>query len=215
MEVGFFIYRNSLQLGSMLKVGLTGGIGSGKTTIAKIFELLNVPVYYADEASKRLYHTDKDLIVNIKKHFGKDVYTNEQLNRSKLASIVFNDPGKLELLNELVHPPTIRDAEEWMQKQTAPYAIKEAALLFESGSASGLDYIIGVQAPSHYRIKRVMERDDVKREDVISRANRQIDEDIKMRLCDFVIVNNEQELVIPQVLELHSKLLEMAKSKAV
>jgi dephospho-CoA kinase len=199
----------------MLKVGLTGGIGSGKTTIAKIFELLNVPVYYADEASKRLYHTDKDLIANMKKHFGADIYTNEQLNRSKLAAIVFNDADKLELLNQLVHPPTIRDAEEWMRKQTAPYVIKEAALLFESGSASGLDYVIGVQAPSHYRIKRVMERDGVKREDVISRANRQIDEEIKMRLCDFVIVNNDQELVIPQVLELHSKFLEMAKSKAI
>jgi dephospho-CoA kinase len=199
----------------MLKVGLTGGIGSGKTTIAKIFELLNVPVYYADEASKRLYHTDKNLIADIKKHFGEDIYTNEELNRSKLAALVFNDPGKLELLNQLVHPPTIRDAEEWMQKQTTPYVIKEAALLFESGSAGGLDYIIGVQAPSHYRIKRVMERDGVKREDVVNRANRQIDEEIKMRLCDFVIVNNDQDLVIPQVLELHSKFLEMAKSKAV
>lgn len=194
----------------MLKVGLTGGIGSGKTTIAKVFELLNVPVYYADEASKRLYHTDQNLIAAIKKNFGEDVYTNEQLNRSKLAAIVFNDPDKLELLNELVHPPTIRDAEEWMKRQTAPYAIKEAALLFESGSAKGLDYVIGVQAPSHYRIKRVMERDGVKREDVISRANRQIDEAIKMRLCDFVIVNNDQELVIPQVLELHDKFLQMA-----
>jgi dephospho-CoA kinase len=194
----------------MLKIGLTGGIGSGKTTIAKIFELFNVPVYYADEASKRLYHTDKDLIADMKKHFGEDIYTNEELNRTKLAAIVFNDPNKLELLNQLVHPPTIRDAEEWMLRQTAPYVIKEAALLFESGSAKGLDYIIGVQAPSHYRIKRVIERDGVRREDVISRANRQIDEEIKMRLCDFVIINNDQELVIPQVLELHSRFLEMA-----
>ncbi|HEY6953613.1 MAG TPA: dephospho-CoA kinase [Flavisolibacter sp.] len=196
----------------MLKIGLTGGIGSGKTTIAKIFELLNVPVYYADEASKRLYHTDKDLISKIKHYFGEDVYTNEQLNRTKLAEIVFNDPSKLNLLNELVHPPTIRDAEEWMLRQTAPYVIKEAALLFESGSAEGLDYIIGVQAPTHYRIKRAMDRDGLSREQVISRANRQIDEDIKMRLCDFVIVNNDQELVIPQVLELHSKFLEEANA---
>lgn len=214
-QAGFFIYKKTSQFGSMLKVGLTGGIGSGKTTIAKIFELLNVPVYYADDASKRLYQTDKDLIARIKENFGEDMYSSGQLDRSKLAGIVFNDPFKLELLNQLVHPLTIRDAEEWMNKQTAPYVIKEAALLFETGSANGLDYIIGVQAPSHYRIKRVMERDGVKREDVISRANRQIDEEIKMRLCDFVIINNDQELVIPQVLELHSKFLEMAKRKTV
>ena len=199
----------------MLKIGLTGGIGSGKTTIAKIFELLNVPVYYADDASKHLYQTDRNLIAAMKKNFGEDIYINEQLNRSKLAAIVFNDPDKLELLNELVHPPTIRDAEEWMKKQTTPYVIKEAALLFESGSAGGLDYIIGVKAPSHYRIKRVMERDGIRREDVINRANRQIDEDVKMQLCDFVIINSDQELVIPQVLELHSKFLGMAKSKTV
>jgi dephospho-CoA kinase len=198
----------------MLRVGLTGGIGSGKTTVAKIFELLNVPVYYADDASKRLYHTDKDLIDSIKKNFGEDVYTGDQLNRSKLAAIVFNDPAKLDLLNQLVHPPTIRDAEEWMKKQTAPYVIKEAALLFESGSASGLDYIIGVKAPSHYRIKRVMERDGLTREEILNRANRQIDEDIKMRLCDYIIVNNDQELVIPQVLALHDQLLQLSKKPA-
>jgi dephospho-CoA kinase len=195
-----------------LKIGLTGGIGSGKSTVAKIFELLDVPVYYADEASKRLYHTDQDLILSVKKHFGEDIYTKEQLNRSKLAAIVFNDPQKLELLNELVHPPTIRDAAEWMKKQTAPYIIKEAALLFESGSVAGLDYVIGVQAPIHIRIKRVMDRDKVPREDVLSRAARQIDENIKMRLCDFVINNDEQHMVIPQVLALHSRLLELSRS---
>jgi len=198
----------------MLRIGLTGGIGSGKTTVAKIFEMLNVPVYYADDASKRLYHTDKELRASIIKHFGEEVYNGNELNRAKLAAIVFNDPGKLDLLNQLVHPPTIRDAEEWMKKQMAPYVIKEAALLFESGSASGLDYIIGVKAPAHYRIKRVMERDGLTREEILNRANRQIDEDIKMRLCDFVIVNNDQELVIPQVLELHDRLLQLAKKPA-
>ncbi len=190
----------------MLKIGLTGGIGSGKTTVAKIFELLNVPVYYADDASKRLYHTDKELIGNIKKHFGEEIYSNEQLNRSKLAAIVFNDPQKLKLLNSLVHPPTIRDAEEWMQKQTASYAIKEAALLFESGSASAMDYVIGVKAPAHYRMQRVMERDGLTKDEITSRSNKQIDEDIKMSLCDFVIYNNEMKLVIRQVLALHEKI---------
>ena len=195
----------------MLRIGLTGGIGSGKSTVAKIFELLNVPVYYADDASKRLYHTDTDLIASLKKHFGEDLYTDDQLNRGKLASIVFNNPQKLELLNQLVHPLTIRDAETWMEKQVSPYVIKEAALLFESGSASSLDYVIGVQTPAHLRIKRAMNRDHISREQVLDRAKHQIDEEIKMRLCDFLIVNNEQELVIPQALELHAKFLDMAK----
>jgi dephospho-CoA kinase len=178
--------------------------------VAKVFELLNVPVYYADEASKRLYLTDKNLMADLKKHFGEDVYTKDQLNRTRLAELVFNNPEKLELLNSLVHPPTIRDAEEWMLKQTAPYIIKEAALVFESGSAAGLDYVIGVKAPLHIRIKRAIDRDGASREQVLNRMSRQIDEDIKMRLCDFIIDNSEQELVIPQVLELHHQFLKMA-----
>jgi dephospho-CoA kinase len=194
-----------------LKIGLTGGIGSGKTTVAKIFELLGVPVYYADDASKRLYATNKDLMEDLKKHFGEDIYIDEQLNRSKLAAIVFNNAAKLDLLNSLVHPLTIKDAEEWMQQQTTPYIIKEAALLFEAGSASVLDYIIGVSSPQPLRIKRVMERDGVGREEVLSRMQRQIDEESKMLLCDFIIKNDEQEMVIPQVLALHERFLEMSR----
>lgn len=194
----------------MLKIGLTGGIGSGKTTVAKIFEALNVPVYYADAASKRLYHTDADLIANIKKHFGDGIYTNNELNRARLAELVFKDADKLALLNKLVHPPTIKDAENWMQQQTAPYVVKEAALLFESGSASSLDYVIGVQAPEALRMQRVMQRDGASREDVLARMNRQMDEAEKLKRCDFIIRNNEQEAVLPQVLKLHQRLLEMA-----
>lgn len=194
------------------KVGLTGGIGSGKTTVAKVFELLGVPVYYADAASKRLYKTDKELIQKMKQHFGDDIYNEDELNRTKLAAAVFNNPEKLELLNSLVHPPTIRDAEAWMKAQTAPYIVKEAALLFESGSVSGLDYVIGVYAPTHIRLKRTMERDHSSREEVISRMDRQISEEIKMRLCDTVVVNNDQQLVIPQVLQLHNDFLLRSKT---
>lgn len=197
-----------------LKIGLTGGIGSGKTTVAKIFELLNVPVYYADAASKRLYKTDKELIEKLKTHFGDDIYNDEELDRTRLASLVFNNPKQLELLNALAHPPTIRDAQEWLQAQSAPYVIKEAALLFESGSVAGLDYVIGVHAPQHIRLKRVMDRDNTTREEVLNRMARQIDEEIKMKLCDFVITNNEQALVIPQVLSLHNQLLDMSEAKS-
>ncbi len=191
----------------MLKIGLTGGIGSGKTTVAKIFELLNVPVYYADDAAKNLYQTNKELIAEIKKHFGEAIYSGDQLNRSKLAAIVFNDAEKLQLLNSLVHPLTIKDAAAWMQKQTTAYIIKEAALLFESGSVTALDYVIGVKAPMEIRIKRVMERDGLTKEEVLNRANKQMDEEEKMKLCDFIIENNEQQLVMPRVLDLHEKIL--------
>ncbi len=198
-----------------LKIGLTGGIGSGKTTIAKIFELLNIPVYYADAASKRLYQTDRQLIQKMKEHFGDHIYVNDQLNRTQLASIVFNDPEKLTLLNSLVHPPTIRDALEWMKAQTTAYVIKEAALLFESGSAVGLDYVIGVSAPALVRIKRVMDRDGVTREEVLNRMTRQMKEEDKIKLCDFVIINNERELVIPQVMKLHEKLMTLSPAPSV
>lgn len=189
----------------MIKVGLTGGIGSGKTTVAKVFETLGTPVYYADDRARYLMNTNDELKTSLIQHFGNDVYKNGELDRKHLASIVFNNKEKLELLNSLTHPVTIRDAEEWMNRQSAPYAIKEAALLFESGAAEKLDYIIGVYAPQHIRVKRVMDRDNLPAEEVMKRISRQIDEEMKMKLCNFVITNNDQQLVIPQVLELHKK----------
>ena len=195
----------------VLRIGLTGGIGSGKTTVAQMFEVLGIPVYYADDAAKKLINTDKDLISSIKNIFGDAAYKNDALDRHYLASIVFSDNYKLELLNSFVHPATIRDADEWMKQQSAPYVIKEAALLFESGAVGHLDHIIGVNAPTAIRIKRVMDRDGVSKEEVQKRINNQMDDDIKMKLCDFVLINDEQQLLIPQVLELHQKLLKLAE----
>lgn len=189
----------------MLKIGLTGGIGSGKTTVAKVFETLGIPVYYADDAARRLLNTNEELKEKVMYHFGDGAYTNGALNRKYLADIVFNNKEKLDLLNSLTHPITIQDAEEWMNRQTAPYAIKEAALLFESGAAEKLDYIIGVYAPQHIRVKRVMDRDHLTTEEVVKRISRQIDEEMKMKLCNFVITNNGQQLVLPQVMELDKK----------
>ena len=195
----------------MLRVGLTGGIGSGKSTVADIFSVLGIPVFKADLVTRQLMEEDEILRTSIKKEFGEDAYTNNTLNRKYLASIVFNDAFQLEKLNAITHPAVIDAAQKWMQQQTTAYVIKEAALMFESASAAGVDLIIGVYAPQHIRIKRVMDRDGVTRQDVLARIDKQIDEEIKMKLCDFVLVNDEQQLLIPQVLELHEKLITINK----
>ena len=196
----------------MLRIGLTGGIGSGKSTVAKVFEVLGIPVYYADDAAKKLMNEDEELKEKIKKEFGESIYKEEKLDRKKLAGIVFTSPEKLNLLNALVHPATLKDAETWMQKQTTPYCIKEAALIFESGAHEHLDYVIGVTAPAPLRILRTMQRDGVTKEEVFARMDKQMDETIKIKLCDFVFTNDEQEMLLPQVLELHKKLLTLSEN---
>lgn len=185
-------------------------MGSGKTTVSKIFSVLGIPVFYADEAAKTIMNENAALKEGIINLFGKEAYTNNILNRKYISGIVFNDKFKLEQLNALVHPVTIAAADEWANAQSSAYIIKEAALMFESPAAANLDYVIGVYAPQHLRLQRVMNRDNVSREAVLARMNNQLDETIKMKLCDFVIINDEQTAVLPQVLELHKKFLEMA-----
>lgn len=194
----------------MLKVGLTGGIGAGKSTVAHVFEVLGIPVYHADQEAKRLMQTNPSLIDKIKIAFSEKAYVEGILDRKFLSSLVFNDNQKLELLNSIVHPFTIQDGKEWMEKQNSPYAIKEAALIFESGSQGEFDSIIGVFAPPAMRIHRTIQRDHVEREKVLNRMEKQLDENIKMKLCDHVLINNEQTLLIPQVISLHEKLLQLS-----
>ena len=191
----------------MLKIGLTGGMGSGKSTVARIFEVLGIPVYYADDAAKQIMNTDPQLRSALIKHFGEKTYQGGQLDRAYLASLVFPDKQKLELLNSLTHPATIRDANRWILEQTSPYIIKEAALMFESGANKYLDLVIGVSAPEELRIKRVMQRDHVSRTDVLQRMSKQMDEQEKMKGCDFVVINDEQQLLTPQILKLHEEFL--------
>jgi dephospho-CoA kinase len=197
----------------MLRIGITGGIGSGKSTVAHVFEVLGIPVYYADKEAKKMMNEDEELKEQIIREFGNAAYENGMLNRQHLASIVFANKEKLEVLNALVHPATIRHGLQWMEKQRTPYVIKEAALIFESGSQEHLDYVIGVSAPLHLRLQRAMQRDKIGREEVLRRMQNQIQEDIKMRLCDYVIKNDEQELLIVQVLALDKKLRELAAGK--
>lgn len=189
----------------MLRIGITGGMGSGKSIVARIFEILGVPVYYADEASKRLMVEDKGLKNNIIEAFGEESFIGLALNRKFLSEAVFNNSEKLALLNSLVHPVTIKDAESWMNIQQAPYVLKEAALIFESGSHQYLDFVVGVESPTELRIKRTTSRDGISVEMVKARMEKQMDEEEKMRLCSFIIKNDEQHLLLPQVLQLHEK----------
>ena len=194
----------------MLRIGITGGIGSGKSTVARIFSVLGIPVYDSDSASKRLMAEDEEIKKRIIQSFGKESYLNGSLNRKYLSGLVFNDQKKIELLNSIVHPATILDAEEWVKKQNAPYTIKEAALIFESGSNKFLDFVIGVSSPLTLRIERTIQRGNITEPQVKARIKLQMDEEEKMRLCNYVIFNDEQEMLIPQVLSLHEKFLKQS-----
>ena len=192
----------------MLKIGITGGIGAGKSTVAGIFKVLGVPVFDADATAKNILNTDPILREKIVTAFGSETYKNGLLDKKYLATLVFNNPDQLAKLNALVHPATIAAADKWASRfADRPYIIKEAALLFEAGTYVGLDYIIGVTAPVELRIARVMARDQVSREEVLSRMQHQLDDTEKMQRCDFVIDNNEASLVIPEVLALHARFI--------
>lgn len=192
----------------MLKIGLTGGIGAGKSTVASIFKVLGVPVFDADATAKNILNTDLFLREQVISAFGSETYKNGLLDRKYLATLVFNNSEQLAKLNALVHPATIAAMEKWAFGFTdRPYIIKEAALLFEAGTHQGLDYIIGVTAPVELRIARVMQRDHVLREEVLGRMQHQLDDTEKMKRCNFVIDNNETSLVIPQVLALHEQFI--------
>ena len=189
-------------------IGLTGGIGSGKSTIAKVFANFGVPIFDADSTAKNIMNTNPIIKEKLIAAFGEDVYTKSDiLNRSYLSKIVFTDEYKLALLNNIVHPITIQAALDWAAVQTTPYVIKEAALFFESGSSFGAHKIIGVTAPKSLRINRVMKRDHCTKEEVEKRMSHQIQESLKMKLCDWVIVNDDQQLVLPQVLAIHETIL--------
>lgn len=189
-------------------IGLTGGIGCGKTTIAKVFATLGIPVFNADAVAKELMQNNPILKHKLIEAFGEHIFANGQLDRNFLAKIVFADTNQLERLNALVHPITIQAAKEWAAKQNTPYVIKEAALVFESGSGEGLAGVIGVTAPLSLRMHRVMQRENCTKQEVEKRMQNQIGDTIKMKLCDWVIVNDDQVLVVPQVVALHEKLMQ-------
>ena len=191
----------------LLKIGVTGGIGSGKSVVCSVFESLGIPVFRADDAARHLMNSDPVLRSGIAALLGADVYVNDQLNRERVSAIIFKDPALLERLNSLVHPATIQYGKDWITAQTAPYVIKEAAIFFESGSNKEMDLMIGVSCPLELRIARVMKRGGQTREKVHEIIARQMDDAAKMKLCDHVVLNDDVAAVIPQVLALHEVFL--------
>ena len=192
----------------MIKVGITGGMGSGKTTACKIFESLGIPVYYADDRAKWLMTNDVTIVNGIKKLFGEEAYLqNGALNRPHIANIAFSDQGKLTELNALVHPAVGQDSRRWRHEQIDfPYTLQEAALMFESGSAKALDRVIMVYAPKKTRIKRILDRDQTTQEAIEARMNKQMPEEEKVKQADYVILNDGEHALIPQIWQLHQQL---------
>ncbi|GAB3231483.1 dephospho-CoA kinase [Algoriphagus aestuariicola] len=189
-------------------IGITGGIGSGKSTVCRIFQILGIPVYSADDRAKWLMANDPELRLSISSSFGEKSYREDgSVNRVFLAEKVFPDPEKVKQINALVHPAVGKDFRNWADKQKSPYLLKEAALLFETGSAKELDKVINVSSPLKIRIARVLMRDPHRDEAQINHIiDQQMPDDEKNEKADFVIKNTDNKLLIPQVLDIHRKL---------
>lgn len=193
----------------MYKVGITGGIGAGKSTVTRVFQLFGTPIYDADTRAKILMEEDPSLVENIKSTFGDQAYIQGKLNSGYLAEKVFNNTLLIEKLNAFVHPSVARDFSSWVSQQRTSYVLKEAALLFESNSYQALDSIILVVAPLELRMKRIMKRDSQRSEQQIKNIiDKQLAVEEAMKLADYIILNDESELIIPQILALHKQFAE-------
>lgn len=195
----------------MIKVGLTGGIGSGKTTVANFFSELGIPIYYADLEARRLMKSSSLIKRKLIKEFGNDAYKDGELNTSFLASIVFKDKSKLTQINSIIHPEVAKDFLSWIKKQNAPYVIEESAILFENNLIDHFDYIITVTAPADVRINRIIKRDSTSKKEVLLRMNNQWDDKKKIELSDYIIHNIELSDTKKQVKELHKTILKKIK----
>lgn len=198
----------------MLKVGITGGIGSGKTTVCKIFEKFGIPIYYADDRAKNLMINNQEIIDKVKFIFGNNSYLKDgQLNRKHISSQAFSNPEKLKALNEVVHPAVADDTIEWHNaQQNVPYTLKEAALIVETGGHKALDKLIVVSAPQSVRIQRVMDRDNLSKSAVLARINKQLPEEEKLKHADYIINNDGTESLLLQIWKIHLELKSLAKT---
>lgn len=200
-----------MALMDMYRVGLTGGIGSGKSVVARMFSVLGVPVFSSDEAGREVLQRDAEVRAQVIEAFGAAIYPAGVLDRKALAQVVFNDPAALKKLNGIVHPAVRKAFARWAEAQDAPYVINEAAILVESGGHAALDHLIAVSAPEAERIARVMKRDGVTADEVRARMRNQLGEEERLVHAGSVISNDGRTLVIPQVLAVHERLLQLAR----
>ncbi len=197
----------------ILKLGVTGGIGSGKTSVCRVFNVLGIPVFSADKEAHIILDNDQKVIARIRKLLGENLYSGGVLDRAEMAKLIFNDGKLLKKVNGIVHPAVFEKFGMWLEKQPAPYVILEAAILFESGASKLVDRTITVLAPLDERVERVIRRNRLTYEQVMDRIRNQMDDDSKIRQSDYVIMNSEQDMIIPEVLRIHNDLLRLAKGK--
>jgi dephospho-CoA kinase len=196
-----------------IKLGVTGGIGSGKTSVCRVFSVLGVPLFSADQEAREIMGNDKSIMRRVNSIAGRDLYPDGSLDRMQLAAIIFNDKMLLEKVNSLVHPVVFDHYMKWEKKQTTPYTIMEVAILFESGASLLVDRILTVVAPVEERINRIIERNQLSREQIQERIRNQWDDESRIKLSDYVIRNSDNEMIIPAVLEIHEELLNLYKQR--
>jgi len=189
------------------KLGITGGIGSGKTSVCKVFNVLGIPFFSADPEAKEIMDNDNSIIQRINSVAGRNLYTSGSLDRMALADLIFNDNSLLEKVNSIVHPIVFDHFTKWEKEQEAPYVIFEAAILIESGASKLVDKIATVVAPVEERIERVIRRNSLSREQIIERMRNQLDDDSRIKVSDYVIYNSEDDMIIPAVLKIHEDFL--------
>ncbi|HNT92726.1 MAG: dephospho-CoA kinase [Bacteroidales bacterium] len=192
------------------RLGVTGGIGSGKTTVCRIFRVLGIPVFVADVVARDLMNNNEDVRSEINLIAGKDLYSSGMLDRKELASLIFNRPDLLRRVNAAVHPSVLSLFDEWADSEQVPYVIMESAILFEAGADSLVDRVVTISAPVEERISRVMGRNDLTREEVIRRINNQLEDEEREEQSYYIINNADNEMIIPEVLKIHEDMLRLA-----
>ena len=196
------------------KLGITGGIGSGKTSVCRVFDVLGVPVFSADREASEIMEKDGEIINKLNSIAGKNLYVNGSLDRMDLANIIFNDNSLLQQVNLLVHPVVFNHFMNWVLEQSAPYVIMEAAILFESGASDFVDKVATVVAPVEQRMERVIQRNKLSREQVLERMKNQMDDEARIKLSDYIIYNSENDMIIPAIMKINDDILHYIKTQS-